>query len=514
MNKNLLSLIVLTSLLFTLVPATSLAAPSPQLEGKTYTVQKDDWLSKIADKEYGDVMAYTAIVHYTNLKAKEDSQFARIDNPDRIEVGWLLYIPTSEEAAVYLGGQMAMTVEAPKPDSLTIAGVAGNESKGIKAIIPLWEQETGIKVEFVEFPYNTLFEKIVVTMQAGQDTFDLIMADDIWMPKFESEGWLVPLDETFGYQRDPDIFEVMYFASTWPPTSGPIVPGEESKPSHLYGVSILGNLQFFAYRPDLVSKPETWDDVIANAEKVQNPPSMSGFALRAAAGEAAGMEFFPLMYSYGGRLFDDNWNVTLDSPENLEALRMHLKLAQFSPPGVANFDAAERSREMASGRAAQIITWPAEAADFMENPEVSQVMGKVAYIAPPKGPKGSFPFLGNWTLGIPQSSNKKEWAYEFLKWATSAKVQKEYALAGGIPIRKSVFTDPELRQKFPYFEAAAQAYEVPPIVLPRTPEYIPIITIWGIHVNAAVAGLETPEEALSKAAAEIKTHLQEAGYYK
>jgi len=501
-------------MVLTLVPVTSLAAPPPQAEGKTYTVQKDDWLSKIADKEYGDVMAYTAIVHYTNLKAQEDTQFAKIANPDRIEVGWLLYIPTSEEAAIYLGTQMATTVTAPKPDKLTIAGVAGNEAKGIKAMIPRWEQETGIKIDFVEFPYNTLFEKIVVTLGAQQDTFDLIMADDIWMPKFASEGWLVPLDEALGYQKDPDIFEVMYWASTWPPTSGPIVPGEGSKPSHLYAVSILGNVQFFAYRPDLVPEPQTWDDVIANGQKVHNPPTMHGFALRAAAGEAAAMEFWPMMYSYGGRMVDDNWNVVLDSPENLEALKMHLKLAQLSPAGVANFDAAERSREMASGRAAQVTTWPAEAADFMENPEVSQVIGKVAYIVPPKGPNGSFPFLGNWTLGIPQSSSKKEWAYEFLKWITSAKVQKEYALAGGIPVRKSVLLDPELKAKFPYFEAAAKSYEVPPVVLPRTPEYLPIVTIWGIHVNAAVAGLETPEEALSKASAEIKTHLEEAGYYK
>ena len=168
---------------------------------------------------------------------------------------------------------------------------------------------------------------------------------------------------------------------------------------------------------------------------------------------------------------------------------------------------------MAAGRAAQIITWPAEAADFMENPDVSQVLGKVVYTSPPKGPEGSFPFLGNWTLGISANSNNKEWAYKFLTWATSAEVQKEYALAGGIPIRKSVLTDPELTEKYPYFQAAAEAYEVPPIVLPRTPEYIPIITIWGIHVNAMVAGLETPEEALSQAASEIETHLREAGYY-
>ena len=107
----------------------------------------------------------------------------------------------------------------------------------------------------------------------------------------------------------------------------------------------------------------------------------------------------------------------------------------------------------------------------------------------------------------------KEAAYDFLTWATSAEVQKEYAKAGGIPVRKSVFTDPELVEQFPYFPAAAEAYEVPPIVLPRTPEYVPLITMWGQHLNAMVAGIETIEEGLAKAEAEMTMHLKEAGYY-
>jgi multiple sugar transport system substrate-binding protein len=413
-----------------------------------------------------------------------------------------------------LCGNAALPVRAATPTSITIAGVAGNEAKGLKAIIPLYEQKMGIKVDFIEYPYNTLFEKIVTTMQAKQATFDLLMADDIWLPKFESEGWLVPLDETFNYQKDPDIFQVMYDAATWPPPSGPIVPGEENKPRHLYAITILGNLQFFAYRNDLVPKPETWEDVIANGKKVADPNApMYGFTLRAIAGEPSGMEFFPIMYGYGGRLFDDNWKVTVNTPEVIEGLKIRQQLAEMSPPGVANYDAAERSREMAAGRTTQIITWPAEAADFMENPEVSKVIGKVTYVAPPKGPKGSFPFLGNWMLGIPVSSNNKDAAYAFLTWATSADVQKEYAKAGGIPMRKSVFTDPELGKQFPYFQAAAEAYDVPPIVLPRTPEYIPLITIWGQHLNAMVSGLETIEDGVAKASDEMTAYLKEAGYY-
>jgi peptide/nickel transport system substrate-binding protein len=43
-----------------------------------------------------------AIVYYTNEKNAEDSSYAKITDPDLIEVGWKVYIPSAEEAAAAL----------------------------------------------------------------------------------------------------------------------------------------------------------------------------------------------------------------------------------------------------------------------------------------------------------------------------------------------------------------------------------------------------------------------------
>ena len=56
MNKKLFKLLTLVALVFTMLPAAvTVAAPVTQAGGKVYTVQKDDWLSKIAEKEYGEI---------------------------------------------------------------------------------------------------------------------------------------------------------------------------------------------------------------------------------------------------------------------------------------------------------------------------------------------------------------------------------------------------------------------------------------------------------------------------
>lgn len=53
-----------------------------RITGNTYTVQAGDWLSKIAGRAYGDVMAFERIAQANN-----------ISNPDNIDVGTVLKLP-------------------------------------------------------------------------------------------------------------------------------------------------------------------------------------------------------------------------------------------------------------------------------------------------------------------------------------------------------------------------------------------------------------------------------------
>lgn len=84
-------------------------------------VQADDWLSKIAEKEWGDPLLYPAIVTATNLKAQSDSSYAAIDNPDLIEPGWKLCLPAQA------GEGMAPAETA----GLTVAQLANATYSGI-----------------------------------------------------------------------------------------------------------------------------------------------------------------------------------------------------------------------------------------------------------------------------------------------------------------------------------------------------------------------------------------------
>jgi len=101
MNKKLVNLLLVIMMLALWVP-TTLAAPPAQEEGQDYVVVADDWLSKLSDKYLGNALAYPAIVEFTNKKHAEDDSYAEITDPDLIEVGWKIYIPSAAEAEAHL----------------------------------------------------------------------------------------------------------------------------------------------------------------------------------------------------------------------------------------------------------------------------------------------------------------------------------------------------------------------------------------------------------------------------
>jgi multiple sugar transport system substrate-binding protein len=397
--------------------------------------------------------------------------------------------------------------------TLTIAAVQGGESAGLKAVEADYEAAKGVTINIEELPYAQHYEKLVSTFSQNQATYDLVMLDDPWMPKFGTDESLQDLGQ-FGITRDPDIAPVIYDVGTWPPPRGAIPPGEESKAAQLLGITIVGNVEMFMYRSDLTpTAPATWDDVLANAQ-AQDADGFAGYVIRGAATNPVVADFLPILWSFGGDVFDENWNVVIDSEESMAAVNFLVNdLAAVAQDDPASTDAADRSRLVAIGEGYQSTVWPGEVTDIVNNEEVSTQRENVAYIPMPAGPSGQgFGMMGNWLLGIPKASTKGQAAADFIKWMTQADTQKTYAERGGIPSRTSILTDAALGEANPYFKALADSLAAGPNWRPRTAEWNAVETILGTHLNAALAGTEEPEAAMSAAADEIRSHMQGAGY--
>jgi len=400
-----------------------------------------------------------------------------------------------------------------KPSKLVIAAVQGVEDGPLKKVAPNYKSQTGIDIQIVELPYPQLFEKLVTTFQANGSSYDLCMMDDPWMPKFGTMNALQPLDSNFGLTRDSDIPTVVYDVGTWPPPHGPVPPSEKNKSQHLYGITIVGNVEMFMYRKDKSDAPKTWDEVLTNAAKY-NAPNFYGYVIRGLATNPVSSDSLPILWSFGGNIFDDNWKVQLDSAESIDAVTFLTRsLKKYAQPGPQSTDAADRSKLMATGKAYQSTVWPGEITGIVEDPAVSQVKGKVAYIPIPQGKSGKgLGMMGNWLLGIPKGSKNGSAAADFIKWMLKTDNMRNYVAQGGIPIRKSILNDSSLASANPYFQALAQSFDAVPNWRPRTDQWNAVETIYGTQMNATIAGQIAPAAAMQKAAADIRALMKGANY--
>jgi multiple sugar transport system substrate-binding protein len=416
-------------------------------------------------------------------------------------------------AALVAGACGILPGSSPAGTKLTIAAVQGGESAGLKAVAPDYEAKTGVDLEIVELPYAQHYEKLVTTFAASDATYDLVMLDDPWMPKFGTDNSLQDLG-TFGITRDPDIAGVIYDVGTWPPPRGPIPPGEETKTAALLGVTVVGNVEMFMYRKDLTpTAPATWDEVLANAQ-AQDKVDFAGYVIRGKATNPVVADFLPILWSFGGDVFDEQWNVVIDNEASMAAVNFLVNdLKAVAQDGPAETDAADRSRLVANSEGLQSTVWPGEVTDIVNNAEVSPNRANIAYTPMPAGPSGKgFGMMGNWLLAIPKASTKGQAAADFIKWMTQADTQKSYAEKGGIPSRTSILTDPTLGAANPYFGALAASLAAGPNWRPRTDQWNAVETALGTHLNAALAGTEETDAAISAAAEEIRTIMKNAGY--
>ena len=105
-----LTLIITLMVLAFLSPVAALAQPPVVCEFE-YTVQAGDWLSRVAEKYYGDVLAYPAIAIVNN--ANPTDAYTEIVDPNVIEPGWTLCIPSGEDMVALMNEGAGSAPTAP-----------------------------------------------------------------------------------------------------------------------------------------------------------------------------------------------------------------------------------------------------------------------------------------------------------------------------------------------------------------------------------------------------------------
>ena len=412
----------------------------------------------------------------------------------------------------------ALAQGTPKVASITMVINQSPWFEGFRRLVEQYQKETGNRIELDVNPYAGALDKIRNSLRASSGSYDLLAIDNNWMVEFFAGGFLAPVhDVDPKFRLDP---EVSTYGGTiyWNDKLRTFDP----KGGKLMGVPVNGNVEVFYYRKDLYDQhglkvPETWDDVLANAQKLNDGTRVYGFVHRDDR-DSALADFSNYLFSFGGDIFKDastgDFTVTLNSPAALRALDFYLKLGKAGGyPTAGAVSQGQMIQLMATGKAAQTVGIVGAWAQ-LEDPNKSAVVGKFGAALIPRGADGHHASrAGHWigTIARNVPRDRQRAALAFLGWFQTLDHQLAYTRYGAVPVRVDLGnTDLARDPKFRFLEAQSENSKVAKMYA-VIPEAAQMSSIVSLRLNECIIGKASPAAALNRAAAEVQDLVARGG---
>lgn len=384
-----------------------------------------------------------------------------------------------------------------------------------------FEGVTGASVTVDGFGYDPLHEKQILGCSQRDSQYDVLFIDGIWVGEFVEAGCLDPVEGRLD-DTDPELIAWDDYVESF--------RGQAVWDGQRQCLPVGAYWHMLHYRKDLfeaegIDPPETFDEVMAAAKffaESDKYPDVSGYAMNFRRGAAAGQQYFEWIYSAGGKPWESNFpgsedaygdqTPTLTSPESVAMLQWFEDMVPYGPKGVEGFAWDERFNSFAQGNVAMINAWSVRTPG-LENPDISEVVGKwdVTLFPHAEGAE-STPPVGGWIMCLNQYSERKDAAWDFMRWFASPEVHKQWVLKGAPASRHSTFRDAEVIAAQPWLPTLYESAKAAWVELrPRHPMTFEMIDAIGLHVNRAIIDEVSPEEAMADATEEVTEMLQDAG---
>lgn len=402
-------------------------------------------------------------------------------------------------------------------DSLTFLADTRDAWAKLEAMGPQLQQELGFSFSMQHLQETPLRAKTGLELTAARTEIDVLLTDFLQVPQFAQNGSLYALDDDLA---TVSTFDRADFRK--PFLDAVTVDGK------LYGLPITQDCNILMYRADIFAElgldvPQTMDELAAVAAEITEwgrGSGIVGFAARGQRGVGISEWTWPcFLHAFGGRYYNDaaNGDLTpvLDSDEAITALDFYVKLLSTSgPSGAASYGPVEVQNDFAQGKAAMILdsaTLGAEA----ENPEKSQVAGKLGYSVVPEGPAGRFPGFYTWVLTVPANSDSPSEAAKFIAWALAPERATEVGFSAPNQALAKTYGFPTYSgydQAGSFLEAMQASLDMAdPDYRPRNALAQEVGDIVSVAVSQAVAGQAAPADALREANRAIADVVAKAG---
>ena len=369
--------------------------------------------------------------------------------------------------------------------TLVISWPALAHFNAAEGLLEEFTEETGIEVEVDALQYLKLRDRQLLEMSKDEGEYDIVSWVVMWKGEYVSKGLLTPLSQFFtnGALVDPQ-YDIDDVADAYLQNGG-VVGGKKGympgRSGALYGLPFGAETSILAYRKDILEEqglevPTTYDELREVMTKLHEAgiPAMTS---RGKTGHQVTAGWLLHLAPMGGKIFDDEWNPVINSPEAVKAAEFMRHVVKTGPKGIETFGFGEASAAFLQGDAALYLD-TLKIAAMSRNPSLSKVDGKVGYALHPTDVRcGSE--TGGFAVGIPANSQQQEAAFLLIQYLTNKAGDQRMVELGGDPVRIST-----LQNNAGNFEDYPVVAEQLPCA---DPDWRPLIPEWN-ELNIDVLG--------------------------
>jgi multiple sugar transport system substrate-binding protein len=370
----------------------------------------------------------------------------------------------------------------------------GREGEVVKELLPAFHaRHPEVAVEVQQIPWTAAHEKLL-TAFVGESLPDVAQIGNTWLPEFRTLGALEDLGPRA--LRSSVVTKASYFTGIWDTN---LVDGV------LCGVPWYVDTRVLFYRKDLLlaagvaAPPKTWEELHDALVRLKARAGAGRWAILLPTDEWAQPVIFGLQRG-ASLLTADGGDAAFLAPEFREAAAFYVSLFREGlAPALANTQIANVYQEFAAGDFAMYVTGPWNLGEFRRRLPASMKDAWATAPLPAAGPGAGGPgasLAGGSSLVLFRSSKKSEDAWKLIEFLSEREQQvRFYALAGDLPARRDAWSDPLLAN-----DPAARAFEEQlgrVVATPRVPEWEQVAQKVAEHLEPAIRGVATVDEALA-----------------
>lgn len=397
--------------------------------------------------------------------------------------------------------------------ALNVLMVGNPQMTDLEGLAKKFTEETKIELKITILPENELRDRVAQDVSTQGGLFDVVTIGAYEGSVWTANDWLHNLQEKAQGDATFDVDDIM-----------PAMKGVLSKDGDLYAIPFYGESAFTMYRKDIFDKhgltmpaKPTWTEIRALAEQLKTlEPTMNPIVLRGLPGWGENMAVIgSMLNAFGGGFFDADFKPMLTSDETKQCVEFYVNLVRdLGQSGATTAGFTECLNTMSQGEGCMWFD-ATSAANSLESPKSSKVVGKMGYVDAPSEVMRSG-WVWAWAWGIPKTTKHLEQAWKFVSWASS----KEYEQLVGKELGWTRVPDGKRQSTFqiPEYKEASAAYSQVMLdainasdplncgVYPHPgpgcqylaiPEFGELGTTFGQEISAALAGQKTVDDALA-----------------